>query len=154
MRPRVSLKWLLIAVTVASVALFVLVIYPTNKARSFVAGVNTNGIDLSELLATDLASLNQALPQLSDKDRGAKTITAELLGWSWGDLLRMRRRVEVTEKITRGSWEVVGASTADYQTTAQIGVSPVGQRLIRAEVYLLAETIESPESILIDAGRQ
>jgi hypothetical protein len=133
MRPRFSIKWLLIAVTLLSVALFVLVIYPTNKAKRYVAEINADGIDLAKEISDPEAG-RQVFTPGSDAPR-AKTVSAELLPWTRGDLLKMRRRVQVVETITAADWDWFEGA-ADYQTTAQISVSPAGRRLVEAKILL------------------
>jgi hypothetical protein len=159
MRPHFSLKWLLIAVTVLSVILFVLVIYPTNKARHFVAGIN-NGSDVYMLMVPD-GTGRQVVAIGGSKVPGAKPLYAELLPWSWDDLLRMRRRVHVVERTTGRQW---GFARMDFicKKTAEFSVTPTGHRLLGTTELLLPTLsefglksvftleIERPKEIAID----
>ena len=136
MRPRFSLKWLLIAVTVLSVALFVLVIYPTNKARIFVAGINDGTIAPNDvLISAKFARLNDELP-------GTKTVVAELLPSTWVDLFAIRRRVQVVETSASPGITINGAPT-NYEQTGQIGVSLTGYWLHKAEQILVVSRTDN-----------
>lgn len=141
MRPRFSLKWLLIAVTLLSVALFVLVIYPTNKAKRFVAGINDGSID------HDAASGNPKPFEFTKQEAGEDgRSTAELLPWDGGDLFRMRRRVEIIESRPAGLWTwqkpAIITAPVEYERIVEVAVSLAGYHQNQSKTRLVSMSTE------------
>jgi hypothetical protein len=93
MRPRFSLKWLLIGITVCGLLLY-LFVRPTARAFYIAAGINDGKADVFgrtiELKVED-DSKDAALDE--------ETCTARLLPLTWEDVYNFRRLVEVTSKI-------------------------------------------------------
>lgn len=136
-RPRFSLKWLLIVVTALSVALFVLLIYPTTKAKRFVAGVNNGSID------NDAATGNPKPIEFSKEDVGEDgRSSAELLPWDWSDLFRLRRRVEIIETCSAGvrTWQrpAVISLPVEYERITEITGSLAGYNQSQSTVDLVS----------------
>jgi hypothetical protein len=97
MRPRFSLKWLLIAVTVLSVVFYALFIHPTISAHRFVDAVNSGdfsgvkelraGGSGSSTMLEDLQSWNKEYTFENCK------VSAELKPRTWRDVNKFRRIV-------------------------------------------------------------
>jgi hypothetical protein len=120
MRPRFSLRWLLIAVTVVAVLLFVLLIHPDNKAQSFVNAVNDRTFDLNVE-----ARLKEAGVEL---ERLGRRVDAALIPRNWADRVFMRRRVKVTGSMANG--DPGDPPYKAYKQTAEIGFYPVGKWVV------------------------
>ena len=111
-RPRFSLRWFLITFTVLSVLFFVLTVYPTTKAKHFVAGINNGSIDVSDELPWERRAVSKA--------------TAEIRPCTWGDLFKIRRQLNVT-------FDVANPASYSSQLIEQVGVTPFGYQLIQVE---------------------
>ena len=141
MRPRFSLKRLLIAVTVLSFTLFVLVIYPTNKAKRFVAGINDGTID------HDATTGNPKPPVFTTDDAGEdERPTAELLPWEWKDLFRLRRRVEIIETCPADLWNwqkpAINDIPVEYERITEVAVDLAGYHQSQSTVGLVSTSTE------------
>jgi hypothetical protein len=89
MRPRFSLKRLLVGVTALSVFLCTFFIYPTIFAHRFVAAVESGAAEPYAFQA--LPTLASAVPRRPVVD----SAKVELLPRSWDDLWHFRRRVSL-----------------------------------------------------------
>jgi hypothetical protein len=85
-RPRFSLRWLLIAFTLFAVALYVFFVHPTVRANGFVGAIK--GGDFGELKA--LKMHEKLAVSLDDC-----TVTAELKPRTWRDVYKFRRKALV-----------------------------------------------------------
>jgi hypothetical protein len=88
MRPRFSLRWLLIAFAIFSVCLYVLFIRPTVLAERFVAAINRGEADPYDVVQR---------PQLAaSRPTDNKTVVARVLPRTWSDILHARRELGAT----------------------------------------------------------
>jgi hypothetical protein len=110
MRPRFSLRWLLIGLAVFAIALYVLIVHPSVAANRLVSAVN-NG-DYSGLEA--LGMLKELKTYNKDFTFENVTVRAELKPRTWRDLYKFRRKASVNfafpEPSGRDSGWVSGAS--------------------------------------------
>ena len=92
MRPRFSLKWLLIAFTILGVAFYVAFVRPTVIAQRFI-----NLVEHDELQRAESLFIEPDKPfDLGRKEKSVPVIVeAELLPRTWHDVLKMQRRLEV-----------------------------------------------------------
>ena len=125
-RPRFSLKWLLIAVTVLSVALFVLVIYPTNKAKRFVAGINDGRIDPTKELEWPFRSESTLAPI------SRIPLTAELKPYIWADFVSCQRRVDVS-----GMVPAAISTDGAFRTRMVVAVNPLRKWIVDIDIAFL-----------------
>lgn len=131
-KPRFSLKWLLLTVTLLSVALFVFAIYPTDRASRFAAQLNAGAI-----IANDVLKFPK-LGHLSDEVPRTKVVKAKLLPATWRDFFGIRRRVEVVET-SRASVMKLRGQPANFQQTCQIAVTPTSYWLITTQYEAFPE---------------
>src|SRR6478735_5443629 len=91
MRPRFSLRWLLIVFTLIAVALYVFFVHPTVAANRFVVAVNRG--DFRELTALGmLKSLKSIIKDFSFENY---TVSAELKPRTWRDVCKFCRKALV-----------------------------------------------------------
>ena len=109
MRPRFSLKWLLIAFTVLSVLFYVLFIRPTVNAERFVADINAGNYSQLPVFKNTIRIL--------DAD-------AFLLPRSWDDALRCRWRIGV--EVTSQSFFLVRSRDAVNTKSILYESGPLG----------------------------
>ena len=87
LRPRFSLKWLLIAFTILGVAFYVAFVRPTVIANRFIALVDRDENQKAQALFSDSTTLVfKTTPVI---------VRAELLPRTWEDVYKMQRRLDV-----------------------------------------------------------
>lgn len=91
MRPRFSLRLILLAFALLGLALYVFVVRPTALAQRFVAAVEERDYDAAQRLMVDGGDWGRVVrpPQSFKADR----IYAELMPREWQDVWRVRRRI-------------------------------------------------------------
>ena len=109
MRPRFSLRWMLIAFNLLAVVLYVLSIRPTAIATQFVNRVNSG--DLSEFHALDTGLGMTVQDNIRGFSQGTHTIeivgtSATLKPRTFSDFFMLRRSIEVSTEFRQ---EVAGA---------------------------------------------
>jgi hypothetical protein len=97
-RPRFSLKWLLIACSLVAVALYVFFVHPTVRANRFVDAIN--GGDFREL--TTLGMLKDLKSFSQDFSFENCTVSAELKPRTWRDVYKFRRKALVRIDFPKG----------------------------------------------------
>jgi hypothetical protein len=97
-RPRFSMRWLLIAFTLIAIALYVFFVHPTVAANRFVGAVNRD--DFRELTA--LGMLKDLKSISKDFSFENCTVSAELKPRTWRDLYKFRRKVLVHIAFPKG----------------------------------------------------
>ena len=122
MRPRFSLKWLLIVFTILGIAFYAALVRPTFVANRFV-----NAIDDDDYSVLDSAAIfvdwRKGHPWLFEVDGQAGfkkiQIRARLVSRSWMDLLTLRRRIwlelcfhEPTSEGLPDEWQVMDLALA------------------------------------------
>lgn len=107
MRPRFSLKWLLICFTVASVVLYVIFIRPTAIAERFVSRVENRDFDAIQPLsfhgqsfAGMLGEEGHTLEECGDQ----VLVKAELEPRTWEDFFDCQRRISLEVSAERSQW--------------------------------------------------
>jgi hypothetical protein len=91
MRPRFSLRWLLIAFTLLAVAFYLCFVRPTVIAKEFVNAVNMGGESRdSAFTSAAFGTKRGILPSYFFLDRGAE---AHLIPRTWSDIWRCQRRI-------------------------------------------------------------
>lgn len=136
MRPRFSLKWLLILFALFAFALYFCFVRPTALANKFVYLVDHDELERAESLI--IASSKPF--DLGTKDRSVPVIVrAELLPRTWHDVFKMQRRLDVEVIPTRP--QVINSVSyyqgMHYQATA--GISTIRGS---AKYYLAFEGVE------------
>ena len=95
MRPRFSLRWLLIAFTIMSVAFYILIIRPTTIAQRFVTALNRGDVTALRMLADGVQ--DSLLNSLHQQDKNIKLedvkFSAEIRPQTWRDIYKFRRDV-------------------------------------------------------------
>lgn len=94
MRPRFSLKWLLVAFAIAAICLLVFYVYPTGKAERLASAINRGEVHPYDVVEQP-ETFYFGNPQRT-KILGRKTAVAQLAPRTWSDLWHARRRIEVT----------------------------------------------------------
>ena len=121
MRPRFSLKWLLVFFAFFAICLFVFYVYPTSKTASLVAAINR-----AEVHPYDVVEQPDTF-YFSDPERdkilGRKTAVAQLMPRTWSDLWHARRRLAFTM-----TWSIESPNY-ELQHQGQIVSSPNGFQL-------------------------
>ncbi len=96
MRPRFSLRVILIATATLSILLYLFVVRPTILANRFVAAVNTQDMDAVDAFLADKNWREEEYSGLTrDAARRTDHIYADLFPRDWGDWLGCRRRIVV-----------------------------------------------------------
>jgi hypothetical protein len=112
LRPRFSLRWLLIGFTVFAIALYVLFVHPSVAASRFVAAVNRGEFNRLEALGMlkDLKSY--------DEEFSFETVIvrAESKPRSWRDLYKCRRKVSVKIAFPKGKRKGRESGLVNYVT--------------------------------------
>jgi hypothetical protein len=91
MRPRFSLKWLLIAFTVLSVAFFVAIVWPTLIAQRFVSAIERG--DYDDAVSMCAEEKRQGLAEWFFRDNATVKVTLAPRGWR--DILKSQRSMFV-----------------------------------------------------------
>jgi hypothetical protein len=94
MRPRFSLRWLLIGFTIVSVAFYVAIIRPTAMAQRFVVAIERNDFDAAHsLLREDDRRISIAAGKLRDRVGPIDRMFIEIFPRNWQDLWACQRRL-------------------------------------------------------------
>ena len=110
MRPRFSLRWLLIAFTLVAVALYVFFVHPTVRANRFVGAIN--GGEFGELKALRMTEkLGVSLEDCK--------VSAEVKPRTWRDVYKFRRKALVHVAFPNGV-VIDGATAGRYYVTVHI----------------------------------
>jgi hypothetical protein len=110
-RPRISLRWLLIAFTLIAIALYVFFVHPTVRANRFVGRIN--GGDFGELKAIGLTE--KLAVSLEDCE-----VSAELRPRTWRDVCKFRRKALIHVAFPNGL-VIDRANAMRYYVTVHIG---------------------------------
>ncbi len=110
MRPRFSLRWLLIAFTLVAVALYVFFVHPTVRANRFAGAIN--GGDFAELKAL---GMNEKLGVSLEVCK----VKAILKSRTWRDVFKFRRKASVLVTFPKGT-VVDRANAMMYYVTVHI----------------------------------
>jgi hypothetical protein len=115
MRPRFSLRWLLLALTVFALGLYVLFVHPTVRAQQLVAAINRG--DYQTLI--DL-KMQQAMQQSYDRAYAFENCdtTAELTPRTWPNVYKCCRNVVVHVKFPSGG--TARPSGVDFYVTVHL----------------------------------
>jgi hypothetical protein len=120
-RPRFSLRWLLIALTLFALVLYLFVVHPTVRAHQLIAAINHG--DFRGLM--ELGMLGSL--QSHDKNYSFENCntTAEIASRTWPDVYKCRRNVVVHVRFPAG--HATRISGEDYFVTVHITESKWGK---------------------------
>jgi hypothetical protein len=114
MRPRFSLRWLLIVLAVFAVALYVFFVQPTIRSYQLVSIAKEGVFQPSSNVFTDLQGIWTSR-------------NAQLQPRTWKDLLKFRRRVIVLAKLDVGSGLI-------YDVGLTYSIGPFDSQIIQKDV--------------------
>ena len=121
MRPRFSLKWLLIAFTLLSVAFYIVYVYPTAKANQFAGRVRNGDHSEFEAVVHGDRQLESNMRELNGPEFSLKhaDLKATIKPRTWTDYWKLRRRVVVLIKVP--PWEERTEGWAKSQRSIEWG---------------------------------
>lgn len=122
MRPRFSLKWLLLSFAILAACLYAFYVYPTTKAERLVAAINRAEVHPYDVVPQP-DTIYFSNPEIRRKIGARKTAAAQLLPRTWDDFWHARRRLGVTV-----TWSIESPSF-ELQHQVQLTSSPTGFQL-------------------------
>jgi hypothetical protein len=150
MRPRFSLKWLLIAFTILGVAFYFAFVRPTVLANKLVNLIDRDEFQLAESLIVE-PSKPFAFKGFNGAESEPVVAEVRLLPRKWRDLWKMQRRLDVRVIRTRPTLSGNGQNNhlaMQFQATAGV----FGVR--GSEQYFVSYSPKSVEKIAIDRKRR
>lgn len=123
MRPRFSLRWLLIAFAFSGFVFYLLFVRPTAIATRFVAAVENGDVDLQKSFYPSDQLQNQAYLSAAQRFNDFRTASMSIEPRTWKDFVNCRRRITASQKEIRRT--EAGDHPAEFVALFEAGLSHV-----------------------------